>query len=189
MNYAPVVRMNKDRMATAEGRLPMQQALDKMIGLYLSAGKTSGIIHAVSNRYRDNILTESRFRGILTSDRETHKAAVERGEASFVVAANMSEGWDGVDDLCRVVLMPKVPHPNLGDPRIRARMDQDPRSYDYKTLVAVVQGAGRGVRHKTDTADTWILDESWGRLYAKRKEGLPKRFVGADRHRVRLPYE
>jgi Rad3-related DNA helicase len=189
VNYSPVCRMNKDRGSTVEGRREMQSAIDEFIGFYLSQGRGTGLIHAVSNRYRDNILTESRWHDILTSDPEEHRRKVERGLPSVIVAANMTEGWDGVDDLARFILMPKAPYPNLGDPRVRARYDADGRSFDHSTLVSVVQGAGRGVRHKEDTADTWILDEAWGRLYRSRKDVLPTSFKDAYHHRVSKPWE
>ena len=54
-------------------------------------------------------------------------------------------------------------------------------------LVAIVQGAGRGVRHREDYADTWILDEMWNMLLRKRKSWLPQSFMDAYHHNVRLP--
>ena len=189
INYAPVVQMNRERMSTAEGRAPMQKAIDGLIGYYISTGRGAGIVHAVSNKYRDLVLTESRFRDILTIEREVHEARVRAGEASVLVSANSSEGYDGVDDLCRFVVMPKVPFPNLGDPRIAARREADPRSYDHKALVAVVQGAGRGVRHATDTSDTWILDRAWAQLYKRRRDWLPTSFTDAYHDHTSLPWE
>lgn len=187
INYAPVIKMNRDQMATPAGRKPMQDAMDNLIDRYISSeGKISGVIHAVSNKYRDQILTESRWRAILTSDVKVHEEKIARGQSSVVVAANLSEGWDGVDELCRVVIMPKVPYPSLGDERVRRRKDKDSRTFDHAALVAIVQGAGRGVRHKEDHAETWILDESWGFLYSKHKGWLPESFRDAYHHKVRL---
>lgn len=187
INYWPVTRMNYKTMATLEGRAPMQAAIDRLIEYYITNGAPTGIIHAVSNKYRDNILTESAFRGILTNDPVEHSRRVARGEASIVVAANLAEGWDGVDSLCRFVLMPKVPYPFLGDQRTRVRKEEDPRTFEHAGLVGVVQGAGRGVRHASDYADTWILDPAWGYLMQKRKEWLPESFMDAYYGNVRLP--
>ena len=108
-------------------------------------------------------------------------------EASVLVAANLIEGWDGRDDLCRFVLMPKVPYPNLGDKRTALRKDEDQRSYDHRALVAIVQGAGRGVRHKEDSGDTWILDAAWRQLIARRGSWLPQSFKDAYNHNCALP--
>ena len=187
VNFSPVTSMNATKVADPVARQPMQAAIDRLIEFYVLAGQPAGIIHAVSNKYRDIILSESRWGGILTKDPVEHAEKVGRGEASVVVSANMAEGWDGVDDLCRFVIMPKVPFPNLGDRRTSIRKDEDPRSFDHLALVAIVQGAGRGVRHSSDTADTWILDGAWSMLYNRRRSWLPEAFTSAYHHKVQLP--
>lgn len=187
INYSPVMKMNAAEMSDPESRMKMQHAVDDVVQYYVLAGKPWGIIHAVSNKYRDLLLTESRWREIMTSDPAVHAAHVAENKASVLVAANLTEGWDGKDDLARFVIMPKVPYANLGDKRTSLRREEDPRSYDYHALVAVVQGAGRGVRHETDTADTWILDAAWQNLWRKRKSWLPQSFRDAYHHNVQLP--
>ena len=186
--YSPVVRMNAAALQPGENetRATMQTAVDNIIRWYFTHGVNAGLIHAVSNKYRDHILSESRWRETMTSDVEEHTRRVKEGELSVLVAANLAEGWDGADDLCRFILMPKVPFPDLGDRRTKIRMAEDPRSYDHKALVTVVQGAGRGVRHQQDTCDTWILDESWRMLYGKRREWLPESFMAAYKHNVKF---
>lgn len=184
VNFSPVLPMSAK--STDADYQTMQDAIDRIAEHYLLNGSPSGMIHAVSNKYRDRILTSSRFRGIMRTDPDQHEAAVRRGEASILVAANLVEGWDGADDLCRFVIMPKVPFPNLGDKRTKIRMEEDSRSFDHKALVAVVQGAGRGVRHRSDYADTWILDSNWAQLRARCKDWLPDAFTSAYHHRVQL---
>ncbi len=187
VNFSPIVNMSAK--STEEDYAKMQDAIDRLIEYYVLNGSPSGMIHAVSNNYRDRILTSSRFRGIMRTDPTHHESAVRRGEASVLVAANLVEGWDGADNLCRFVIMPKVPFPNLGDKRTRVRMQEDGRSFDHKALVAVVQGAGRGVRHREDYADTWILDGNWAQLRARRKDWLPDAFTSAYHHRVQFIQE
>lgn len=188
VNYAPVVKMNSGNLQPGYNaeREKMQSAIDNIIERYVMNGTPWGIIHTVSNRYRDYILTESRWQGIMTIDPDQHVARVEGGEGSVLVAANIAEGWDGFDDRCRFIIMPKVPFPDLGDVRTRIRKEEDARSYDHATLVAVVQGAGRGVRHTEDKCDTFILDASWDFLYTRRKDWLPQSFKNAYHHRVRI---
>lgn len=182
INFSPIAAMSYANRE--EARPKMQEAIDKLIDYYVLNNQPSGIIHAVSNEYRDNILQNSRWRGIIRTSADEHEAAVKRGEASVLVAANLTEGWDGYDDLCRFIIMPKVPFPSLGDKRTNIRKNEDARSYDHRTLVSVVQGAGRGVRHREDTCDTWILDGSWQQLYARTKDWLPDSFTSAYHHRV-----
>lgn len=184
VNYSPVVSLSAK--STPDDYEKMQGAIDHLIEYYVLNGAPSGMIHAVSNKYRDQILTSSRFRGIMHTDPVDHAKAIADGEASVLVASNLAEGWDGVDNLCRFVLMPKVPFPNLGDRRTRIRMQEDGRSFDHKALVAVVQGAGRGVRHRGDYADTWILDGNWSALRARRHDWLPDAFTSAYHHNVAM---
>lgn len=187
VNYAPVAKMNAAAVNDPNARSTMQAAVDQLITYYITAGKPWGIIHAVSNKYRDFLLTESQWRGIMSADVDEHARKVAEKQPSVLVAANLTEGWDGRDDLCRFIIMPKVPFANLGDQRTRLRMQEDGRSFDYHALVAVVQGAGRGVRHAQDYADTWILDGLWSMLYSKRKSWLPNSFREAYHHNVQLP--
>lgn len=184
INYSPVVRLGYS--SSPEDHAKMQDAIDHLIEYYILNGRPSGLIHAVSNKYRDQILTSSRFRAIMRTDPVEHESAIRRGEGSVLVSANLTEGWDGVDDLCRFVIVPKVPFPSLGDRRTKIRMQEDSRSYDHKALVAIVQGAGRGVRHREDFADTWILDGNWQQLYSRRKDWLPDSFTSGYHHRVQL---
>lgn len=184
INYAPVMTMNRKNTSTPEDRAKMQRAIDSVISKYISNGNPYGIIHAVSNWYRDAVLTESRFRGIMNSDAQVHAQRVAAGKPSVLVAANLTEGWDGVDNLCRFVIMPKVPYADLSDQWTMRRRTVDARTYDHQALVAVVQGAGRGMRHREDFADVWILDGAWGSLYKRHNNWLPKAFTDAYHHDV-----
>lgn len=187
INYCPVDTMNREKVGSPAGRATMQVAIDKLIEHYYNLGQCVGIVHAVSNAYRDAILTESRWKGMMTTDPAVHELRVNANRPSVLVAANLSEGYDGRDGLCRFIVMPKVPFPSLGDRRTAVRREEDPRSYDHRTLVAVVQGAGRGVRHREDYADTWLLDGAWRIPFNNRREWLPDSFMDAYHSGVALP--
>lgn len=189
INYAPVVVMNNAAMQDGPNavRAQMMAAVDRLIETYILHGAKAGLIHGVSNKYVEKLLTESRWKAIMCKEVEEHVAIIRAGGTSVLVAANLAEGWDGKDELCRFVIFPKVPFPNLGDTRTRLRRDEDERSFDHRTLVTVVQGAGRGVRHTQDTCDTWLLDGAWKFLYSKRRGWLPKSFLDAYHHNVPLP--
>lgn len=188
VNYAPVAPMNAAAINSDESkaRQQMQAAIDKLIDRYMMGGAGAGLVHTVSHRYTQRVLTESRWRPIMTAEVSQHVERRNRGEPSVLVSPSMSEGWDGRDDLCRFIIMPKVPFPNLVDERVKLRKEEDPRSYDHAALVAVVQGTGRGVRHETDRCDSWILDSNWRLLYHRRKDWLPAAFLQAYRHGVQI---
>lgn len=177
--YAPTVAMS--RRTSEAGYHHMQERIDARIDHYVNSGTPTGLIHAVSNAYRNRVLTESRWRGIMTSDSEEHAHRVSSSRPSVLVAANRLEGWDGKDELCRFILMPKIPFPSLGDPLVAARKEQDERSYHYDALVNVVQGVGRGVRSPDDYCETVILDSNWEHLLRRRRNWLPDSFLSAYR--------
>lgn len=184
VNFSPVMRMNAGAVKDPQSRAVMQAAIDDLIERYMSRGVRGGLIHSVSNAYRDYMLTESRFRAIMTSNPEDHAAFIEAGQFSVLVAANLAEGWDGVGDLCRFTIIPKVPYADLGDVRVQARREEEPATYDYDALVKLIQMCGRGVRSVEDYCDTWILDESWGDLLRRRRSSIPKWFNEAYLHGV-----
>jgi Rad3-related DNA helicase len=51
--------------------------------------------------------------------------------------------------------------------------------YDMQAIIDIVQSYGRAVRSETDTAEYWILDESFMSLYKKRNIHFPKFFKEA----------
>ena len=186
INYAPVMSMSRNNSRTPEDRAPMQKAVDTLISRYVTHGQPWGIIHSVSNWYRDALLTESRFRGIMVQDAAEHAQRVANNQPSVLVASNLIEGWDGVDNLCRFIIMPKVPFADLSDAWTKQRQAVDARTYTHQAIVSVVQGAGRGMRHREDYCDTWILDESWSNLYKRHRDWLPKAFLDAYHHNTPL---
>lgn len=83
-----------------------------------------------------------------------------RTPGAVLVAPSMERGVDLKDDLCRVVIVAKVPYPYLGDPQVSRRMKLPDGGEWYAVQVVrnLVQMTGRGVRHKNDHAATYILD-------------------------------
>lgn len=87
----------------------------------------------------------------------------KRQAGAVLLAASMDRGIDLPDELCRVMAVAKIPFLNLGDKRTNARLytpgGQDwYRSHAIRTLI---QMTGRGVRHKDDKAETYILDQDF----------------------------
>lgn len=177
--YAPVLSMNFQASRDHIALNKMVEYIDTLIEQYVRKQLPWGLIHTVSNRLQNDILTRSRWRAIMVVSDVEHAQRVRKDQPSVLVAANRLEGWDGVGNLCRFIIMPKVPFPPWYDARVKARREKDARDYDYDTIVSVVQGVGRGVRSDTDTCDTWIIDGSWKRLYDTRRAWLPDAFTDA----------
>lgn len=77
--------------------------------------------------------------------------------------------WEGLDlrgDLCRVIIVAKVPFQDRKDPIVAARLKQEGgQKWDrWVAALKVVQGCGRAVRDETDYAVSYIADSNWERV-------------------------
>jgi len=75
----------------------------------------------------------------------------------------MDRGVDLAQEACRVVVVMKVPFPNLGDRQTseRLRMNDGDAWYAVQTIRTLVQMTGRGVRSADDWCVSYILDRQF----------------------------
>ena len=92
---------------------------------------------------------------------------------SVLITTYLREGYDGRDERCRLIIIPKVPFPNIGDEVIKRRMKLNPKWYTIKTVNTLVQMIGRAVRSPTDYAEVYILDSQFKKLYNRAKQLFP----------------
>ena len=94
-----------------------------------------------------------------------------------MVSPSMDRGIDLPYDLCRVIILVKVPWPNLGDPQISRRLysSSDGQTwYAVQTIRTIIQGTGRGMRAEDDFCVSYILDDQFRRLYKDYYHLFPK---------------
>lgn len=77
--------------------------------------------------------------------------------------------WEGISldhDLCRCVIIGKVPFQDRSDPVVAARLRQEGgQKWDrWVAALKVVQGCGRAVRDEEDYAVGYIADANWDRV-------------------------
>jgi len=77
--------------------------------------------------------------------------------------------WEGLDlrgDLCRAVIVAKIPFSDRSDPVIATRLRQEGgNTWDrWVAALKVTQGCGRAVRDETDFAVAYICDHNWTRV-------------------------
>lgn len=104
-------------------------------------------------------------------DRNDALDRFKRTPAAIILAPSMERGIDLPDDLCRVVIIAKVPFPSLGDRQVSARANmgnQGKTWYAVQAIRDVVQMSGRAVRHKDDWCTIYILDIQFARNLYKR---------------------
>lgn len=83
---------------------------------------------------------------------------------TLLISPSMYEGVDLKDDLCRFIIIPKIPYGYLGDFRVKSLLEDYPSVYANQALTTVIQGTGRGVRNEDDYCDIHILDSNFLKL-------------------------
>lgn len=84
---------------------------------------------------------------------------------AVLLAPSLDRGIDLPYDLCRVVVITKVPYPNLGDKQVNKRFYGTGQAgknwYITETIRSLVQMTGRGMRHRDDYCVTYVLDSQF----------------------------
>jgi Rad3-related DNA helicase len=86
-----------------------------------------------------------------------------RGRVFVSVAFN--EGQDWKYDVCNAQILLKVSFPDLGDRRVRRRLDLGYHQwYNNQAMLEAIQAYGRAIRAEDDKARFYIVDGSFTRL-------------------------
>ena len=88
----------------------------------------------------------------------------------------MYEGVDLKDEMSRFQIIVKAPYLDLSNGRISAKLKLDPQWYTYRSVMKLVQGAGRSIMHEKDFAITYILDQSATDLIKRASNIIPQWF-------------
>jgi Rad3-related DNA helicase len=129
--------------------------------LYLAKNKPNTMIH-VSYQMAKQLAPLLKDLKVIVHDKETKQEALERFRAKggIMLASGMAEGVDLPGDQCRLLIIPLLLYPNLGDSAVKKRMVLKDGSlwYALTTMMTTVQQLGRGVRSATDSCETYMLD-------------------------------
>lgn len=127
------------------------------------------LVHTVSYQLAEYLMNHLRDSGrqlITYTNAATRNLSIEKfrmSQAGVMLAPSLDRGVDFKDDDCRVVVVAKVPFPNLGDSQVSARLHGlgGKMWYAVQTVRSLVQMTGRGVRSETDWCVTYILDRQF----------------------------
>lgn len=146
------------------------------------------LVHTVSYKLADYLTRATRAQLWANQDRKvvTYTNAAERIAAldafraspgAVLFASSFDRGVDLADDDCRVIVVAKMPYPNMGDAQVSARANNGREGdgwYTVQTIRTLVQMTGRGVRHDADWCESYILDAQFSRkLYRNNKTLFP----------------
>jgi Rad3-related DNA helicase len=149
--------------------------------------RESVLVHTVSYRLTQRIVKALEGTGrhvhfyLRSEDRQAAVEAFSHDPGSIMVAPSLDRGVDFHGDLCRVMVIAKVPYPNMGDRRVAERLHADGGQswFDVQTIRTLVQMTGRGVRSADDTAVTYILDSMFTTLHSKHRDVFPRWWTDA----------
>lgn len=124
--------------------------------------KERGIIHSTTYLIVKAIEMYSRHRNRLiihnSYNREEKLQEHADTKGAVLLSPSMTEGVDLKGDLSRFQIIVKLPYPNLGEPCIKKRAEEEPEIMDFKTSLTLIQSIGRSVRTEHDKATTFMLD-------------------------------
>jgi len=163
---------------TEQGWPKLVEALDRILDAYPAERV---LVHTVSYALARYVVEKSRHNRRMVRygeayGRDLALAALRERPGAVLVAPSMERGIDLPDDEARVVVVLKVPYPNLGDKQIAARLHTRGGEswYRVQTVRRLVQMTGRAVRSETDWAHTYILDAQFLELRKKAKGLFPR---------------
>lgn len=118
------------------------------------------VINNIKEKYKKRLLYYNN-----TSEKREILEQYNKTSNNVLIGASLFEGIDLPDELCRFIIIMKVPYPCLGDELVQRKIELFPTWYNSQTSNYIIQGIGRGVRNKTDWAHTYILDGCFSYLY------------------------
>ena len=110
-------------------------------------------------------------------DREGALSRFLESNNGVLLAPSFERGIDLPYNDCRVVIVAKVPFPNLADKQVKSRLYSRGGQgwYSMQTVRALVQMTGRAMRHEDDSCEIYIIDRQFvSNIWKKKKHLLPE---------------
>ena len=92
----------------------------------------------------------------------------------ILLGPTLNEGIDLPDDLCRFIIITKIPYPQLTNEFTKKKLELFHGWYENATSLKLIQTIGRGVRNETDYCQTFILDSCFFDIFEKTSSQYPK---------------
>lgn len=151
---------------------------DEVIGAYPDSRI---IVHSRSYPRARQIAKSSRHGGriIVHASGGVGDAVAEylRRPNAVLVSPSLEEGYNFPDDACEVAIIPKVPFLDTRDPVTAMRAAMDKGYGNLITSRAMLQQAGRHVRHERDRGATFVTDGHFG--WFRKAAPFPRYFKAA----------
>jgi ATP-dependent DNA helicase DinG len=177
----PVKVQRVAKMGAKATELDLQAMASFIDNTLIKHNNEKGVIHCVSYSLAEELKARSKYPQMLISHKpgERDRAIAEFKAAPMgraLLSPSVSTGLDLPDDLCRFQVIAKMPFLNMGDPILKARMENFPDAANLDVARTIVQAAGRGMRSETDHCVTYIADANFGWFYKQNQKFFPDWF-------------
>lgn len=113
-------------------------------------------------------------------DREEKLKEWMRSRGKVFVSVAFNEGQDWKYDICDAQILLKVPFADIGDRRVKRRLELGQRQwYENQAMLEVIQAYGRAIRAEDDTARFYVVDGSFISLVRDTWQFIPDWFKAA----------
>ena len=85
-------------------------------------------------------------------------------DGTVIIGPSLFDGLSFDDDLCRFLVIAKVPYPDMKNNFVKKKMERNYDWYAGQASLSIIQGVGRGVRSETDWCYSFILDGCFSAL-------------------------
>lgn len=166
-NYgsSPIFYQSINRMSFREKKDSIGPMIKQIEEICKSNEKVKGVIQTGSFEFSKELYNraspELRHRLINYENAKDKKEALELLKSSFnkiLIGPSLLEGLDLFDDLCRFIIVMKVPYASLGDSLVLKKKEIYPGWYNADVCNKLEQGVNRHVRNDRDWGVTYILD-------------------------------
>ena len=159
---------NFHRLSYREKEKNLPKVMSQIEEICKSYQGIHGIIQTGSYEFAkyvvDNASPGLRSRLLMYNNTSEKKQAINNFESfhgKILIGPSLLEGLNFADDLCRFIIVLKVPYASLADRLVKSKMAVYPNWYINDVINKMVQGLGRGIRSKEDWCESYILDGCW----------------------------
>ena len=175
---------NLHRLSYREKEKNLPKVMEQIEEICRSYNGIHGIIQTGSYEFAkyvvDNASPGLRSRLLMYNNTSEKKQAINNFESfhgKILIGPSLLEGLNFADDLCRFIIVMKVPYASLADRLVKSKMQVYPNWYINDVINKMVQGLGRGVRSKDDWCESYILDGCWNDIMTRSSQFLTPKLL------------
>ena len=177
---SPIYIYSNFKLSYSNKQTLLPSMLKTVINIIEAFGGLHGVIqtanYEIMNYIYNNIDSKYKKRLFIYNDSKEKSEIIEQYKNTLngiLIGPSIYEGIDFPDEMCRFIIIMKMPYPSLGDEFTKAKMNIYKGWYESHTSNIIIQGIGRGIRNKTDWCQTFILDGNFVRLYRNTNTQYP----------------